>query len=172
MSRYRWLKPSKCLDTMIYFPSLVSENYEQLERMLYEAVKRGDVKVLLNDEIVPKEHIAIYLNLAAKAFPEDGPYTLAPDLGLNYDDLCAVFDRPNPDRRTRGRPRKERSGWSTDRQLAAEMHNMLAQPYPKVSSAAEAARLLVASRRVPGAGSEGSLAKRLERAFRKYYSSG
>lgn len=173
MSRYRWLPPRKCLETMEFFPAIRDKSYEELRKLLFDAVARGDVRVMLNDEIVPKAHIGVYLLLYARATPEQEPNTLAPDIDLNYDDLCAVFDRPAIDNRKRGRPAKEHSGWSEDRLLAFEMHKMLAG-HPDVrraNSAAEAARILVQEGKVSGAGTPESLAKRLERAFRNYYSS-
>jgi hypothetical protein len=173
MSRYRWLRPLKCLETMDFFPSLEGKTYEELEERLFEAVARGDVRGMLNDEIVPKAHIAVYLSLYARASPDQDPNTLPPDLALNYDDLHAVFDRPLIDNRKRGRPAKERSGWSEDRELAYEMHKMLSghPDLRRATSAAEAARILVNAGRVSGAGTPESRVKRLERAFRKYYSS-
>ena len=173
MSRYRWLSPSKCLETMDYFPSLKGKPYEAMQKLLFDAVSCGDVRGRLNDEVVPKAHIGIYLSLYVRAETEQNPFTLAPDLSLNYDDLCAVFDRPVIDNRKRGRPVREHSGWSEDRNLAFEMHKMLAgHPQTRrANSAAEAARILVDEGRVPGHGTTESRAKRLERTFRKYYSS-
>ncbi|RZP17938.1 MAG: hypothetical protein EVA34_11050 [Erythrobacter sp.] len=172
MSRYRWLPPSKCLETMDFFPSVQEQTYEALEKLLFDAVSRGDVRAMLNDELVPKVHIPVYLSLYARVTDEQGPHTLPPNLALNYDDLCAVFDRPTIDNRKRGRPVKERSGWSEDRRLAFEMHKMLSGPPDnrRAQSAAEAARILVDEGRVSGAGAPENRAKRLERAFRKYYS--
>lgn len=173
MSRYRWLRPSKCVETMENFPAIKGKPYEAMQKLLFDAVSRGDVKGRLNDVIVPKAHIGIYLSLYTRAATEQNPYTLPPDLALNYDHLRAVFDRPAIDNRKRGRPIKEHSGWSEDRKLAAEMHKMLAGPahsgQPK--SAAEAARILVDDGRVSGHGTPESLVKRLVRTFREYYSS-
>ena len=152
-------------------PALLDTDYSLREKLLHQAVARGDIQTMLNGEIVPKAHITIYLELYARASQEQEPHILPPDLSINYDDLCAVFDRANPDDRKRGRPRKESSGWSEDRLLAAEMHKMIAQAYPIASSAAQAARLLVQAGRVTGAGTPESKAKRLERVFRTYYSS-
>lgn len=173
MSRYRWLRPSKCLETMDYFPAIKDQSYETMQKLLFDAVSRGDVRGMLNDEVVPKAHIGVYLSLYARATAEQQANTLPPDLALNYDDLCAVFDRPVIDNRKRGRPVKEHSGWPEDRKLAFEMHKMLAgNPSTRqAKSAAEAARILVNEGRVSGAGTQESRAKRLERAFRKYYSS-
>jgi hypothetical protein len=125
---------------------------DELERRLHEAVKRGDVRLMLNDEIVPKAHIGAYLSLYGRASPDQKPHILPPDVQLNYDDLRAIFDRPAIDNRKRGRPPKEDR--SVDRQLAFEMHKMLAghPRYQQVNSAAEAARVLVQLGRVPGAG--------------------
>ena len=174
MSRYRWLRPLKCLETMEFFPFLNGRSREELEDLLHGAVSRGDVRVLLNDVIVPKAHIGVYLMLYREAYPDQDEHTLPPDVGLNYDDLCATFDRPNIDSRKRGRPKLEHSGWSEDRQLASEMHRMLAghPSFPRARSATEAARILVENGRVPGAGSDDSRIKRLVRKFRRYYSSG
>jgi len=173
MSRYRWLDPSKCLETMESFPSIKGQSYERRQKLLFDAVARGDIRGMLNDETVPKAHIGVYLRLYGHAAPEQEPNTLPPDLALNYDDLCAVFDRATIDNRKRGRPAKEHSGWSDDRRLAFEMHKILAG-HPSVRhamSAAEAARMLVESGMVAGAGTPESRAKRLVNAFRKYYSS-
>jgi len=155
------------------FPSLIRMEHQELERLLHEAVARGDVKAMLNDVVVPRAHIAIYLSLIARAGPKDGAHTLPPDLSLNYDDLRAVFDRPVIDARKRGRPTKEHSGWSEDQKLVFEMHKMLAGAprVPHATSAAEAARMLVDAGRVPGAGTPESRAKRLVRKFREHYSS-
>jgi len=173
MSRYRWLRPSTCLESMAYFPAIKGQPYDAMQKLLFDAVSRGDVRGMLNDEIVPKAHIGAYLSLYARATPEQESNTLPPDLALNYDDLCAVFDRPVIDSRKRGRPVKEHSGWPEDRKLAFEMHKMLAcNPSTRqAKSAAEAARILVAEGKVSGAGTPENRAKRLERAFRKYYSS-
>lgn len=173
MSRYRWLRPSKCVVSMDSFPALKGESYEARQKLLFDAVARGDIRGSLNDETVPKAHIGAYLSLYARATPDQEPHTLPPDLALNYDDLCAVFDRPVIDSRRRGRPVKEHSGWSEDRKLAFEMHKMLAghPDHRQAKSAAEAARMLIEQGRVSGAGTAESRAKRLERAFRKYYSS-
>lgn len=173
MSRYRWLRPSKCLEAMDAFPSLSDRSYEENQKLLFDAVARGDIRGMLNDEIVPKAHIGVYLGLYARATPEQEPNTIAPDLALNYDDLCAVFDRPVVDSRKRGRPRKEHSGWPEDRKLAFEMHKMLAghPDHRQATSATAAARLLVDQGRVSGAGTAESRVTRLVRAFRKYYSS-
>lgn len=158
---------------MDFFPSVKGQPYEALQKHLFDAVSRGDVRGMLNDEIVPKAHIGAYLGLYARASGDQEPNTLPPDLALSYDDLCAVFDRPVIDGRKRGRPRKEHSGWPEDRKLAFEMHKMLSgnPAVQQARSAAEAARLLVAQGRVHGAGTDLNRAKRLERAFRKYYSS-
>ena len=169
MSRYRWLRPSKCLETMDFFPSLKGREYTAMQKLLFDAVSRGDIRGMLNDEIVPKAHIRVYLSLYAHAPPEQEAHTLPPNLALNYDDLCAVFDRPVIDSRKRGRPVKEHSGWPEDRKHAHEMHKMVSLGQAK--SAAEAARILVSEGRVSGAGTPENRAKRLERAFRKYYSS-
>lgn len=158
---------------MDFFPAIKGQTYEAMQKLLFDAVSRGEVRGMLNDELVPKAHIAVYLSLYARATSEQEPNTLPPDLALNYDDLCAVFDRPAIDNRKRGRPVKEHSGWPEDRKLAFEMHKMLAG-HPdnrQAKSAAEAARMLVSEGKVAGAGTPESLAKRLERAFRKYYSS-
>lgn len=172
MSRYRWLKPSTCLETMGHFPSLEGREYDEIQKRLFDAVSRGDIRGMLNDEIVPRAHIGVYLALYSHATPDQEEHTLPPNLGLNYDDLCAVFDRPVIDNRKRGRPVKEHSGWPEDRKLAREMHGMLCNPnVPQAKSAAEAARKLVEAGRVSGSGTPESRAKRLERAFRKYYSS-
>jgi hypothetical protein len=173
MSRYRWLRPSKCIETMEFFPALKEETYEELQKRLFDAVSRGDVRAMLNNETVPKAHIAIYLRLYALASPDQDPNTVPPDLTLSLDDLNEVFDRRSIDNRKRGRPAKEHSSWSEDRRLADEMHRMLAghPTFRRAGSAAEAARILVKAGRVSGAGTPESRAKRLERAFRKYYSS-
>jgi hypothetical protein len=158
---------------MQYFPAIKDQPFEAMQTLLFDAVSRGDVKGMFNDVIVPKAHIGLYLRLYAQATPEQEPNTLPPDLALNYDDLCTVFDRPVIDNRKRGRPVKEHSGWSEDRKLAFEMHRMLAgdPSMRKAKSAAEAARILVEEGRASGVGAPESLAKRLERTFRKYYSS-
>lgn len=158
---------------MDYFDAIKGKSYSEMQKLLFDAVSSGDVRGMLNDEIVPKLHIAIYLNLYARAAPEQAPNILPPDLSLNYDDVCAVFDRPAIDNRKRGRPVKEHSGWPEDRKLAFEMHKMLAghPDQRRANSAAEAARILVDAGKVSGAGTGDSRAKRLERAFRKYYSS-
>ena len=173
MSRYRWLRPLKCLETMEHFPAINGQSPEALQKLLFDAVSRGDVKGMLNKEVVPKAHIETYLSLYARAAPKQALNTLPPDLSLNYDDLRAVFDRPTVDNRKRGRPVKEHSGWSEDRMQAAEMHKMLSgHPSSRqAKSAAEAARILVSGGRVSGAGAPESRAKRLVRTFRKYYSS-
>jgi hypothetical protein len=173
MSRFRWLRPMKCIETMEFFPSLIGMEHQELERQLRDAVARGDVKAMLNDVVVPKAHIAIYLSLIARAGPKDGAHALPPDLSLNYDDLRAVFDRPVIDARKRGRPTRESNGWSQDRKLTFEMHRMLAGApgVPHASSAAQAARMLVEAGKVPGAGTSESRAKRLVRKFREHHSS-
>lgn len=172
MSRYRWLRPLKCAETMSQFPSLKEHDFEQLERLLHSAVERGDVRILMNDVEIPSVQVGSWLALYARACPDQPAWTLPPDILLSYDDLCKVFDRPNIDARKRGRPAKERSGWDEDRHHAHTIHRMLASANPKAKSAAEAARLLVATGTVSGHGTKESIAKRLERAFRKYYSSG
>src|SRR5829696_195710 len=126
MSRYRWLPPSKCIETMEYFPALKGATYEEMQKRLFDAVSRGDVRGMLREEIVPKAHLAVYLRLYARATTDQESHTLPPNLALNYDDLTQVFDRPTIDNRKRGRPAKEHSGWSEDRRLAAEMHRMMA----------------------------------------------
>ena len=100
---------------MDFFPAIKGQTYEAMQKLLFDAVSRGDVRGMLNDELVPKAHIAVYLSLYARATSEQEPNTLPPDLALNYDDLCAVFDRPAIDNRKRGRPVKEHSGWPEDR---------------------------------------------------------
>src|SRR5829696_7889171 len=155
MSRYRWLPPSKCLETMEHFSSLKGATYEEMHKRLFDAVSRGDVRGMLKNEIVPKAHIAVYLGLHAGATTHHEPHTLPPDLALSYDDLTQVFDRPTIDNRKRGRPAKEHLAWSEDRRLADEMHRMMAGG-PRVqqgaTSASEAARMLVEAGRVSGAG--------------------
>lgn len=171
MSRYRWLRPLKCLEAMEHFPAINGQSPGALQKLLFDAVSRGDVKGTLNKEVVPKAHIGTYLSLYARAAPKQAMNTLPPDLSLSYDDLRAVFDRPTVDNRKRGRPRKD--GLSDDRMLAAEMHKMLAAPplHRRAKSAAEAARILVREGRVAGAGTPESREKRLVREFRKHYSS-
>jgi hypothetical protein len=94
---------------MDYFPSLKGRSYAELQTLLFHAVSRGDIRGLLNEEIVPKAHIGIYLSLYARATPDQEPNTLPPDLALNYDDSSGDFDRPSVDNRKRGRPVKEHS---------------------------------------------------------------
>jgi hypothetical protein len=173
MSRYRWDRPHSCIESMEYFPALKGADYATRSAQLFNAVSRGDVQVMLNDAIVPKSHIAIYLSLYARATPDQEPNTMPPDLAVNLDDLSAVFDRPNADARKPGRPRKVENGWSVDRHLVLEMHKMIARPPDSklANTAAEAARLLVNSGRVSGAGTPENKAKRLVRLFRIYYSS-
>lgn len=173
MSRYRWLSPSRSLETMDFFPSMKDLSYAMMQKHLFDAVSRGDIRALLNDEVVPKAHIGTYLTLYEHATPTQEANTLPPNLGLNYDDLRAVFDRPAVDNRKRGRPTQELAGWSEDRRLAHEMHRMLSgDPSDRqAKSASDAARKLVAEGRVPGAGTPENRAKRLVNKFRKYYSS-
>lgn len=173
MSRYRWLSARKTMETMDYFPSLKGLEYSEMEQRLYDAIRDGQIRAMLEDEIVPKAHIAIYLALYRHACPEQEPLTLPPNLGINYDDLCAFFDRPTIDNRKRGRPTKEHSGWSEDRRHAADMHHMLAgdPKYHQAKSATDAARQLVNQGNVSGAGTDESKTKRLVREFRKHYSS-
>jgi hypothetical protein len=173
MSRYRWLRPSKCLESMDYFPSCKGVDYAGMAKQLFDAVSRGDIRAMLDDELVPKAHISIYLSLYARATPEQELHTLPPDLAISYDDLCAVFDRANSDNRKPGRPRREGSGWSVDRRLAADIHKMLAGPPQgdRKLTATGAARILVNEGRVPGAGTDESRIKRLVNEFRKHYSS-
>ena len=76
---------------MDYFDAIKGKSYSEMQKLLFDAVSSGDVRGMLNDEIVPKLHIAIYLNLYARAAPEQAPNILPPDLSLNYDDVCAVF---------------------------------------------------------------------------------
>lgn len=159
---------------MDFFPAIKGKSYEAMQKLLFDAVSRGDVRGMLKDEVVPKAHIGTYLSLYARATAGQEPNILPPDLALNYDDLCAVFDRSVVDNRRRGRPVKEHSaGWPEDRKLAFDMHKMLAghPDHRQAKSAAEAARILVQAGKVSGAGTPESRAKRLERAFRKYYSS-
>lgn len=172
MSRYRWLRPLKCAETMSCLPQLKQKTFDELEQLLHAAVERGDIRILMADVEVPKAHVKSWLGLYARACPDQPAWTLPPDILLSYDDLCSVFDRPNIDGRKRGRPPKERSGWDEDRQHAATMHRMLSGTNPKARSAAQAARILVASGQVSGHGTVESICKRLERAFRKYYTSG
>jgi len=158
---------------MDYFPAIKGKAYEHMQKLLFDAVSRGDIRAMLNSEIVPKAHIETYLRLYAYGAPPLEENQLPPDLSLSYDDLCEVFDRPVIDNRRRGRPVKEHSGWPDDRILASEMHKMLAG-FPHVAgakSAAEAARMLVSAGKVSGAGTPESKAKRLERVFRKHYTS-
>ena len=68
---------------MSVFPSLEEKSYEELENRLFDAVARGDVRAMLNDEIVPKAHIAVYLRLYARATTDQEPHTLPPNLALN-----------------------------------------------------------------------------------------
>lgn len=173
MSRYRWLRPLKCLETMESFPKVEGQSYEARQKLLFNAVSRGDVKAMLNKVVVPKAHIGVYLSAYAKVPPVQEPNVLPPDLLLNYDDLCAVFDRPVIDNRKRGRPVKERSGWSEDEKLAFEMHKMLSghPSTPQAKSATDAARTLVDNGRVSGHGTPESRVTRLRKAFRKRYTS-
>lgn len=48
MSRYRWLRPLKCLETMEFFPATKEQSYEVMQKLLFDAVARGDVKVMFN----------------------------------------------------------------------------------------------------------------------------
>jgi hypothetical protein len=173
MSSYRWLRPLRASESMTSLPALDGRNVDDCDELLWEAVKRGDVRVLMNDVVVPKAHIAYFLILYQKACPEQPPFTLPPDIGISYDDILKVFDRTRPDNRKRGRPIKENSGWSEDRRHASEMHKMLSgnPDARQAQSAAHAARLLVDEGKVTGAATPENKAKRLERAFRKYYTS-
>lgn len=172
MSRYRWLRPIRAVESMTSLPALDGLDCDQCDKLLWEAMQRGDIRAMLNDVIVPAAHIEAYLLLYRAACPDQPPYTLPPNLGVNYDDLCAVFDRPNRDDRKRGRPRQEHQGWTDDHKLAFEMHKMLASPDPnRPKNPTQAARLLVDAGRVAGAGTPESLVKRLVREFRKRYSS-
>jgi hypothetical protein len=173
VSRYRWLEVRKCLERLECLPALKGKEYEELEALLHDAVKRGAIAVLLNDVEIPKEHIAVYLSLFARAYPEQPSYKLPYDAVLSLDHLYAVFDRPSIDSPTRGRPRKDESGWSEDHKLAAEMHRMIAghPRFPRARTATEAARILLNAGRILGAGTPESKIKRLVRVFRKYYTS-
>lgn len=157
---------------MDFFPSLEGKEIEECDELLWEAIRRGDIRAMMNDVIVPTEHIEIYLILYRRVNPDQPPHTLPPNLGVNYDDLCAVFDRPNLDNRKRGRPRQEHQGWTDDQKLASEIHRMLASREPnRPKNPTQAARLLVEAGRVSGAGTPESLVKRVVREFRKRYSS-
>ncbi len=169
MSRYRWISPTKCLETMDFFSHIKSKSYQESEKLLFDAVASGAIKGMLNNEVVPKAHIGIYLSLYSQDKGNPQGNVLPPDLALCYDDLCAVFDRPSIDNRKRGRPKREHSGWTEDRKLAFEMHKMMQKG--KARSAAHAARIFVEAGLVSGAGTPESRAKRLERTFRKHYSS-
>jgi hypothetical protein len=173
MSRYRWNRPLRCTESMHFFPSMKGKSLACIDELLFKAVSCGDIRAMLNDEIVPKAHIGIYLALYARTTPHQELHTLPPDLQINLDDMSAVFDRPNVDNRKRGRPTKENSGgWSEDHKLAFEMHKMLAShDANRPGSATEAARILVKAGRVSGAGTEDSLIARLRTEFRKRYSS-
>ena len=46
MSRYRWLRPLKCIKSMEFFPTLSGKPYEELEQLLFQAVERGDVRAI------------------------------------------------------------------------------------------------------------------------------
>lgn len=172
MSRYRWLRPARASESMTSFPALEGLDTDKCDKLLWEAMHEGKVRALLNDEVVPAAHIGAYLVLYRAACPDQPPYTLPPNLGVNYDDLCAVFDRPNLDNRKRGRPRKEHNGWSDDQKLAFEMHKMLASADPKrPKNATQAAWRLVDAGLVSGAATPDNLVKRLVKEFRKRYSS-
>lgn len=172
MSSYRWLRPLRASESIGSLPSFKKCDVEECDKLLWEAINRGDVRVLMNDEIVHKAHIGTFLLLYRRASPDQPPYTLPPDIGISYDDILAVFDRERPDNRRPGRPVKEHSGWTEDQKLAFEMHNMLAVNNPeKPSSPTAAARILVEAGRVTGAGTVDSKIKRLMREFRKRYTS-
>ena len=172
MSSYRWLRPLRASESMNSLPSLTGKNVDECDELLWEAINRGDVRVLMNDEIVHKAHIGIFLLLYRGGSPDQPPYTLPPDIGISYDDILAVFDRERPDNRKRGRPVKEHSGWTEDQKLAFEMHKMLAINNPvRPPSPTAAARILVETGRVIGGGTVDSKIKRLMREFRKRYTS-
>jgi hypothetical protein len=172
MSSYRWITPRSAGESMYYFQNFASKTLEETDEMLWEAVKRGDIRVMINDVIVPREHIAYFLILYREACSDQPPFTLPPDMAVSYDDMLAVFDRARPDNRKRGRPVKENSGWTEDQKLAFEMHKMLASNNPdKPNSPTAAARSLVLAGQVRGAGTEESKVKRLMREFRKRYTS-
>jgi hypothetical protein len=172
MSSYRWLRPLRASESIGSLPNFKNCDVDKCDELLWEAVKKGDIRVLMNDEIVPKAHIGTFLVLYRRACPDQPPYTLPPDIGISYDDILAVFDRERPDNRKRGRPVTEHSGWTDDQKLAFEMHQMLAVNNPeRPSSPTAAARILVEAGRVTGGGTVDSKIKRLMREFRKRYTS-
>lgn len=91
--------------------------------------------------------------------PEQVHDTLPPDIQINYDDFCAVFDRPRIDCRKRGRPRKGNGKMTDDVKLDFEMHRMLvgAPSVRQAKSAAEAARMLVDAGRISYLGRTGGI---------------
>lgn len=173
MSRKRWLRPLKCIESMEFYEGTEGNSYSENEKLLFEKVACSDIRAMLNDEVVSSAHIRAYLRIYDQACPDQGPYVLPPDMLLSLDDLCRVFDRALIDSRKRGRPRKENAVYSDDMRLVEEMHRMLAghPDFPRAQSADEAARILVEQKRVSGAGTEESRKKRLVRKFRNYYTS-
>lgn len=172
MSSYRWLRPLRASENIGSLPNFKKCDVAKCDELLWEAVNRGDVRVLMNNEIVRKAHIGTFLLLYRRACPDQPPYTLPPDIGISHDDILSVFHRERPDNRRRGRPVKEHSGWTEDQKLASEIHGMLAVNNPnRPQSPTAAARKLVLDGRVQGAGTDDSKIKRLMREFRKRYTS-
>lgn len=173
MSRYRWLTPHKSVEALESFPAFDDADYSTRQQALHRAVSRGDVRTILNDELVPKAHILIYLALYARASVDQDAHVLPPDLSVNYDDLCAVFDRRNIDDRKVGRPSRSSAKSLADRLLAAEMHKMIARPNPIAANATQAAKLLIQSGRSPANSmiEMDSHVKRLVRQYQKHFSS-
>ena len=66
---------------MDFLSALNGQTYEEMERRLYEAVARGDIRSMLNDEVVPRAHIGAYRGLVARASVDKKPNSLPSDLG-------------------------------------------------------------------------------------------
>ena len=173
MSQRRWDRPHKIVETLELFPAFKDTDYCGRQQAVHDAVARGTIQTMLNDELVPKAHIAIYLNLYARANSDQDAHVLPPDLLISYGDICAVFDRPNIDNRKVGRPSRSSAKSLADRLLAAEMHKMIARPNPIAANPTQAAKLLIQSGRSPANSmiEMDSHVKRLVRQYQKHFSS-
>lgn len=169
MSRYRWIPARKAIEQMGFFPKLNGKTNSEMHQLLYDAVATGSIRVTVDGEVVPADEVKILLKWLDRMAPnisEDQLPYLPSAFGISLDDLAKYFDEIWSDSKSAGRPKKQRN---PDDLLISEMHKMIC--LGNADSATGAARALYDSGRIHGAGTAENIIKRLERKFRKHYSS-
>jgi hypothetical protein len=164
MSRLLWLSAPECLESIVKLSGLKGATSERLHELLFEAVCRGEIRAMLNEVVVPKEHIKVLLTLYVYCANQSSN-KLPTDLALSFDDICAVFDIKVVDDEKPQLPVRPE-----DRTPSGNAHRRPPEdPSVPPISAAEAASIILSASSASTGGAFQDLSGRLVRALLRYF---